>query len=674
PIVHPSKDVVLGSYWMTKNVEGEKGEGKYFSSPNAAITAYEYGIVAFRAKIKVLATKNVKYKKFDEQMFETSVGKLLFNSVLPSDFPYISDEMTQKRLSALLDELIVHYGVDNTPPILDKIKNFGFKYATFSGTTWGLDNVKVPIEKESIIENGRKLEAKIINEWNDGLLSEEERYQKIIEIWTQSKKELEKVLPKTLDKNGSTYDLFTSGARGTMTSLIQMTGMKGLIQNNQGKTLEFPIIPCYQEGLSPIEYFVTTHGARKGASDTALKTENAGYLTRRLVDVSQDVVITEEDCGTKEGKVVTKENISGIEIPLAKNISGRVLAGDLKDTDGKTIYKKGFLVTKEEARNIEGAGFEEVFVRSPLTCRTTHGICQMCYGLDLGRNHMVNLGEAVGIIAAQAIGEPGTQLTLRTFHAGGVAGADITTGLPRVEEIFERRTPKNSAVISEVDGEVFEIKEKVLVDGQLSAKEKVIKILADDPVKGNKSNEIEYTVAFRRTPIVKVGQKVKKGELLTDGSADIAEMFSLGTKEMVEEYNIREINKVYELQSASISRKHTEIIVRQMFSRIKVKEAGETNFSIGDIIENTALIEENQRVEKEGLKEAKAEIIVLGITEVSLRTKSWLSAASFQNTNRVLIENAVKGGIDSLRGLKENVIIGRLIPVGTGFKTGNTEE
>ena len=674
PIVHPSKDIVLGSYWMTKSVDDEKGEGKYFSSPNTAITAYEYGVVSLRAKIRVLATDSVKYKKFDGGFFDTSVGKLLFNSTLPSDFSYVGDEMNQKRLSSLVDELIVHYGVDDTPPILDKIKSFGFKYSTFSGTTWGLDNVKVPEEKEKIIAEGRKLEEKTIAEWNEGLLSEEERYQKIIEIWTYAKKELEKVLPKTLDKNGSTYDLFMSGARGTMTSLIQMTGMKGLIQNNQGKTLEFPIIPSYQEGLSPIEYFVTTHGARKGASDTALNTAKAGYLTRRLVDVAQDVVITEEDCGTKEGKIVTRENISGIEIPLSKNIRGRVLAGDLKDKDGKVVYKKGFLVTKEESHNIEGAGFEEVFVRSPLTCRTTHGICQMCYGLDLGRNHLVNLGEAVGIIAAQAIGEPGTQLTLRTFHAGGVAGTDITTGLPRIEEIFERRIPKNPAIISETEGEVFEIKDKDLPTGQAGGKEKIIKVLSDladgkVSAKAGSKNEIEYLVPFRRTPIVKVGQKVKKGELLTDGSADIAEIFKFGGKELVEEYIIREINKVYELQSASISRKHTEIIIRQMFSRRKIKDAGETNFSIGDIVENTAFIEENNRVVKAKLQEAKAETIVLGITEVSLRTKSWLSAASFQNTNRVLIENAIKGGVDSLRGLKENVIIGRLIPAGTGFKS-----
>ena len=660
PIVHPRMDMVLGAYWMTKDVSGEMGEGKYFPNPNTAINAYEYGVVSLRAKIKVLATDTPKYRKFERGLFETSVGRLLFNSILPNDFSYVNEEMNQKRLSALVDELIVHYGIDSTPPVLDKIKEFGFKYSTVSGTTWGLDNVRVSPEKPRIIAEGKKMEEQIISQWSDGLLSEEEKYQKIIETWTLVKKELEKVLPATLEKNSSTYDLFTSGARGTMTSLIQMIGMIGLIQNNQGKTLEFPIIPCYHEGLSPIEYFVITHGARKGASDTALNTAKAGYLTRRLVDVAQDVMITEEDCGTKEGKIVSKEEISGIEIPLSKNIRGRVLAADLKDQDGKVLYKRGFLVTKEEAYTIEKAGFTEVFVRSPLTCRTIHGLCQMCYGLDLGRNRLVALGEAVGIIAAQAIGEPGTQLTLRTFHAGGVAGTDITTGLPRVEEIFERRVPKNPAVVSQTDGEVIEIKDK---DG----KEKIIKVLSDTKVDG-KASEIEYIAPFRRIPIVKVGGQVKKGDLLTDGSADIAEIFLYGGKDIVEEYIIREINKVYELQSASIARKHTEIIIRQMFSRRKIKDAGETNFSNGDIVENTAFIEENNRVEKTSGKPAKAETVVLGITEVSLRTKSWLSAASFQNTNRVLIENAIKGGVDSLRGLKENVIIGRLIPAGTGFR------
>ena len=660
PIVNPSMDMVLGSYWMTKSVDGEKGEDKYFSSPNTAITAYDYGVVTLRAKIKVLATDSHKYRKFDGGIFETTVGRLLFNSILPSDFAYVNDEMVQGRLSSLLDELIIHSGVENTPTVLDKIKAFGFKYSTISGTTWGLDNVALSPEKPKIITQGKKEEEEILSQWRDGLLSEEEKYQKIIEIWTHTKKDLEKVLPSTLDKNGSTYDLITSKARGNMSSLSQMIGMIGLIQNNQGKILEFPVIPCYQEGLSPIEYFIITHGARKGASDTALNTAKAGYLTRRLVDVAHDVVVTEQDCGTKDGITITRENISGIEIPLSKNLRGRVLAADLKDSKGKVLYKRGFLVTKEEAYNIEGAGFEEVFVRSPLTCKTVHGLCVLCYGLDLGRNTLVAEGEAVGIIAAQAIGEPGTQLTLRTFHAGGVAGTDITTGLPRVEEIFERRMPKNPAIISETDGEVLEVKTK-------ENKEKVIKILSESKTDGKK-NEMEYDVPFRRTPLVKAGDKVKKGELLTDGSADIAEMFRLAGKEVVEKYIIEEINKVYELQSASISRKHTEIIIRQMFSRRKIKDAGETNFSVGDIVENTAFIEENKRVVADGGKEAKAETVVLGITEVSLRTKSWLSAASFQNTNRVLIENAIKGGVDDLRGLKENVIIGRLIPAGTGFK------
>jgi len=660
PIVHPSKDMVLGAFWMTKSVDGEKGEGKFFANPNQAITAYEYGIVSLRAKIKVLGTNTAKYVEFDGKLFDTTVGKLLFNSILPNDFSYLNDVMDNKRLSALLDELIMHYGIDNTPPILDKIKAFGFKYATVSGITWGFDNVKVPLEKTKIIEDSKKLEANIIAEWSEGLLSEKEKYQKIIEVWTYAKKDLEKILPNTLDKNGSAFDLFTSGARGSMGQLIQMSGMKGLIQNNQGKTLEFPILPSYKEGLSPIEYFVTTHGARKGASDTALNTAKAGYLTRRLVDVAQDVVITEEDCATKEGKMVTKENISGIEIPLSKNIRGRILAADLKDKDGNVVYKKGFLITKEEAYKIDKDGFTEVFVRTPFTCRTVHGLCQMCYGLDLGRNKLVDLGEAVGIIAAQAIGEPGTQLTLRTFHQGGVAGTDITQGLPRIEEIFERRVPKNPAVVSQTDGVVTEIKDK---DG----KEKIIKVLSESKEDG-KSNEIEYSAFIYRIPLVKVGDKIKKGELLTDGSADISEIFKCGGKELVEEYIIREISKVYELQSASIGRKHTEIIIRQMFSRRKIKEAGETNFSVGDIVEVSALIDENARISKIGGKEAKAEVVVLGITEVSLRTKSWLSAASFQNTNRVLIENAVKGGVDNLRGLKENVIIGRLIPAGTGFK------
>ena len=665
PIVNPKLDIVLGCYWMTKAIDGEIGEGRIFASPNQAITAHDFDIVSFRTKIKVLGTDTPKYKKFENKPFETTVGRLFFNSILPNDFPFINEEINSKRISALVDELIMHYGIDETPKVLDKIKDFGYKYVTKSGITWGIDNVIVPKGKTDIVARGRKEVEEVIGQFQEGLLSEEEKYRKTIEIWEKVKNEIEKILPPTLEKHGSVADMINSGARGSMDSLTQMAGMKGLIVNTAGETIAFPIIPSYKEGLSPIEYFITTHGSRKGLADTALNTARAGYLTRRLVDVAQDVVVTEEDCGVKEGKRLTRENISGIEISLAKNIRGRVVAEDIKDKNGKVLYKKGFLITKEEAQKIEAQGVQEVVVRSPLTCKTVHGICQLCYGLDLGRNHLVKLGEAVGIIAAQAIGEPGTQLTLRTFHAGGVATVDIVAGLPRVEEIFERRMPKSAAVIAHADGEVIEI--------QTQEKEKLIKVLNDSKVDG-KANEAEYLAPFNRTPIVKVGDKVKKGEPMTDGSADITEIFKHGSKEQAEEYIIKEINKVYELQGASISRKHIEIIIRQMFSRRRIKDAGDTPFSPGEIVENIEWIEENEQIKKEGGKEAKAEIAVLGITEVSLTTKSWLSAASFQNTNRVLINNAVRGGVDELRGLKENVIIGRLIPAGTGFRATKEEK
>ncbi len=666
PIVNPKLDIVLGCYWMTKTIDGERGEGQIFASPNHAITAYDFDVVSFRSKIKVLGTDSVKYAKFEGRPFETSVGRLLFNSILPNDFPYINEEINLKRMSSLVDELIMHYGIDETPNVLDKIKDFGYRYVTKSGITWGIDNVQVPEGKTDLVARGRKEADEVWAQYQEGLLSHDEKYRKTLEIWEKVEKDIEKILPQSQEKDGSTSDMVNSGARGSMSSLNQMAGMKGLIVDTAGNTIDFPIISSYKEGLSPLEYFITTHGSRKGLADTALNTAKAGYLTRRLVDVSQDVVITEEDCGTKESKKLTKENVLGIEISLAKNIRGRVLAADLKDKDGKVLYKSGFLITKEEAQKIDSLGFEEVSVRSPFSCKTIHGICQMCYGLDLGRNHLVNLGEAVGIIAAQAIGEPGTQLTLRTFHAGGVQNVDITAGLPRVEEIFERRIPKNPAIVCQHDGEVIEIRNQ--------DQEKVIVVLNDitsetKPVKGVKAgNQSEYVVAFRRTPIVKAGAKVKKGDLLTDGSADINEIFKYGSKELAAEYIIREINKVYELQGASISRKHIEIIIRQMFSRKRIKDAGDTSFSPSEIVENIELVHENMRVKEEGGTEGKGETVVLGITEVSLTTKSWLSAASFQNTNRVLINNAVRGGVDDLRGLKENVIIGRLIPAGTGFK------
>ena len=663
PIVNPKLDIIVGCFWMTKLIEGSKGEGMIFGSPNAAMLAYDYGEVALQSKIKVVGTDKKKYDKFNGELFETSVGRLLFNTVLPDDFEYVNDEISTKRVMALIDELIMHYGFENMPKILDKIKEFGYHYSTRSGITWGIDNVIVPVEKKAFIEKGMKEQVEIVDQYNEGLISDEEKYQKMIEIWEKTRGEIEKMLPDKIEKHGPYYDMMMSGARGSLGSLTQMAGMIGNIVNPSGKVIEYPIIPSFKEGLSPIQYFISTHGSRKGLADSALKTAQAGYLTRRLVDVAQDIVVTEEDCGTKDAVTMTREDILGVEIPLSKNIRGRVVAEDIRDEKGETLYKRGFLITKEEAVKIEFLGVKFVKVRSPLTCKTVHGVCQKCYGLDLARNKPVEKGEAVGIVAAQAIGEPGTQLTLRTFHLGGVAGSDITQGLPRIEEIFDRRPPKVPAVIAEEDGEVISI--------ELNGKEKIIKVLGEA---GSKKAEIEYTVPARRAPIVKVGSKFKKGELITDGSADLSELYKYAGKEETEKYIIREIMKVYELQSAPISKKHIEIIVRQMFSRRIIKDSGDTDFSVGDKVELVELIEENERIVKIGGKEAKGDTDLLGITQVSITSKSFLSAASFQNTNKVLIDNAVRGGIDHLRGLKENVIVGRLIPAGTGFGKGGRDK
>jgi DNA-directed RNA polymerase subunit beta' len=663
-IANPKLDIVLGTYWMTKIVDGDKGEGKYFPTPNAAITAYDFGEVGFRAKVKVLATDTPKYAEFEGQIFETSVGRLLFNSVLPSDFAYVNKQIVNKELARIVDDLINIYGLDRTPAILDKIKAFGYKYVTMSGITWGIDDVKVPEEKTEIVANARKHADDIQDQFLEGLLSEEERYRKTIEIWQGVRSDIEKVMPATLDPNGPVHDMLTSGARGSMNAIVQMGGMKGLIINTQGRTIDFPVIPSNKEGLSPIEYFVSTHGSRKGLVDTALNTAKAGYLTRRLVDVAQDAIISEEDCGDTDGRLVhAVQDESSVTVPLAKRVRGRVLAKALKDPDGNALFPKGHLVSKRDAQSIEDAHVQEVWIRNPMSCKARSGICRHCYGLDMGRNKLVQHGEAVGIVAAQAIGEPGTQLTMRTFHQGGVAaiGGDITTGLPRVEEIFERRSPKNAAVIAKSDGTVTDI--------TTTEKEKIITVLpAAGTAKSKKNAAVEYSTSIRRMPLVKVGAEVKKGDFLTDGSADISEVLKLADRERAEEYIISEVLKIYELQGASITPKHVEVIVRQMFSRFKIKNGGDTRFTPNQVVEKVVLDEENEKVVAEGGEPAEATQLVLGISEVSLSTRSWLSAASFQHTTRILIDAAVGGKVDEMRGLKENVIIGRLIPAGTGLR------
>ncbi len=653
-------DVILGCYWMTKTVAGEKGEGKIFATPNSAITAFDFGEVDFRASIKVLGTQNEKYKEFGGKIFETTVGRLLFNSVLPNDYPFVNQEIEQKKMASIVDDLIENYGVEKVPAIMDRIKAFGFKYTTYSGITWGIDDIKIPEGKGAIIKKAKAKADEVSDQYNSGLLSEEERMRKHTEIWHEAKGEVEKIVPEALDKNGPVYDMLKSRARGSVAQLTQMAGMKGLITNTAGETIEFPIVSCSKEGLTPLEYFITTHGSRKGLTDTALNTAKAGYLTRRLFDVAQDAIITEDDCSTKDSISITTINSAGLDTSFAKNINSRFIAEDIVGKDGAVIFKKGHFLSKKDAQFVESQGVTEVKVRSPLVCKTLKGICVKCYGADLGKHKIVDLGEAVGTIAAQAIGEPGTQLTMRTFHAGGTAsvGGDITSGLPRVEEVFENRTPKNPAVISHVNGTVTDI-----IKGE---KDKTIIVLPD--AESKVKDKVQYSVSTARTILVKVGEEVKRGDLLTDGSADIDELYKYAGKEAAQNYIIREISKPYELQGETVSRKHIEVIVRQMFSRRKIRDAGGTSLSRGDVVEPFDLMVSNQIATSNNLPEAKSEDLLMGITEVSLSRKSFLSAASFQHTTRVLIASAIRGGDDVLLGLKENVIIGRLIPAGTGFK------
>ena len=656
-------DIVLGCYWMTKICDGEKGEGKYYHSTNAAIRAHDFGIVGFRTKIHVLPSNNAKYKQFEGKLYETTVGRLLFNSSLPEDYPYVNKEIDNKELKRIIDDLIIQHGPNKIAPIMDKIKNFGFKYATISGTTWGIDDIQIPKEKAEVVKRAKHKSLEVTEQYNEGLLIEEERIRKNIEIWQEAKGEMEKLIPTSLDKNSSVSDMWKSGARGSLGSLVQMAGMKGMIQNTMGDTIEFPVINSAKEGLTPIEYFITTHGSRKGLTDTALNTAKAGYLTRRLFDVAQDIIIKEEDCGTKENIIISKNVGQDTGSSIAKNIRGRIVAEDVVGKDGSVMYKKGTLLTKIDAQKIDKAEVESVAVRSPLVCKTLHGICSKCYGMDLGRGTLIDVGEAVGTIAAQAIGEPGTQLTMRTFHAGGTAsvGGDITQGLPRVEEIFEKRRPKNPAIIATVNGTVTSVKD--------FGKEKIITVIPDieDKGKSKKSGEIEYVFNPKRIAYVKQGDKVIKGQLLTDGSADIDEIFEFAGKEKAIKYIITEVSKPYELQGAAVARKHIEIIVKQMFSKKVVKNPGTSNFCVGDIIDELDLKLENEEIKDNKGEPVEAELMVMGITESSLSRRSFLSAASFQHTVRILINASIKGTKDNLVGLKENVIIGRIIPAGTGF-------
>jgi len=660
PIATPSQDIVLGCYWLTDIEEGAKGEGRVFGSPNEAIMGYDYDVVDLRAKIMVRGSDTEKYASHEGKPFETTVGRLIFNRMFPDDFIYINEICGKKVLKKIIGDVIHRYGIDATPDILDQIKDLGNQFVTMSGTTFGMDDPAVPDEKTAIVKEARAKVEKIVDQFNEGLISEEERYRMVIGAWETAKNQVADALEVHLSESPSLHDMITSGARGNLSQLNQSAGMKGVIVNAKGRELDFPIVSSYKEGFTPLEYFINTTTARKGLTDTALNTAKAGYLTRRLHDVAQEVIILENDCKTKDGIIAKYQNIDGIERTIADNTAGRVLGQDAIDPEGNVIVKKGKLVSKEMAKEIEKAGVESVLVRSPLRCSTLRGLCQRCYGIDLGRNNPVKLGEAVGTIASQAIGEPGTQLTLRTFHLGGVTGSDITQGLPRVEELFERRSPKVPALVAQFDGMITDIRKE---DGV-----QVIDMVANVEDKTDKSSETSsYVLDERRIPIVKKGEEVVSGQALTDGAADPKEVFAVAGQTATEDYLIHEIGKVYELHGTGLHPKHLELIIRQMFSRKKIEHPGDSLFTTGQVVERAVFLEANIALKDEGKMPAKATEVLMGISDVSLSTQSWLSAASFQHTNRVLIQAAVEGRNDILRGLKENVIIGGLIPAGTGF-------
>jgi DNA-directed RNA polymerase subunit beta' len=676
PVVGPTKDIVLGCYWMTKIKEGAKGEGKFFSDCDEAVLAFEFGELDLRARIKVKNPLKDCFRQSEKEkgkftFSETSVGRIIFNRALPEDYPFYNEDMNAKKLDKLAGNIIEKYDRNVASDVLDKIKEIGFEYSTKSGITWGMDDLIIPDEKKKIIEEANKEAEMMENHYKKGLLSKEEKADRVIEIWQRAKLEVEKVVPKTLPKEGSVFQIVDSGSRGGWAQVVQMTGMKGLVINPAGKIIELPVKSSFKEGLNVLEYFIATHGARKGTADTALRTSAAGYLTRRLIDVAHEAVILEEDCKDDKGITIFLKDAEDIGQEIYFKLIGRIVLEDIKSEieKGKVIVKKGEIIDREKADKIAEAKVEKVRVRSPLSCRSIRGICQKCYGWDLGHNQLIKLGEAVGVVAAQAIGEPGTQLTMRTFHTGGVAGGgDITFGLPRVQEIFENRIPVAKAEVSSVNGKVLEITPERIIKIKAEKSKKDEEQKEKDKRKKPQSEIIEYRVPGKMAIWVEPGQEVFKGQQLCEGNLDFGELFRIVGKEKTQRNIIKEIQKIYVSQGAVIHDKHIEVIVRQMFSRVKIKEAGDSTFIPNEIVEKERFLQENAALKKAGKNQAKAVQILLGISRVALTTDSFLSAASFQETSRVLIKAALEGKEDNLRGLKENVIIGKLIPAGTGFR------
>ena len=680
PVCVPTQDMILGSYYLTLDKDGEKGEGKVFRDVDEAMMAYQTGYLTLHSKIKVRMTKEFNGVK-ETGLVDTTVGKIIFNIPIPQDLGFVDRSLEEnkfkleidflvgkKQLGKIIDACIRVHGTQTTSVVLDHIKAQGYKYSTRGAITVAVCDAKIPPEKKAIISAAEEKVDGIRNEYMMGFLSNDERYQNVLKVWEKATDDVTAKLQDNLDRFNPIYMMADSGARGSMSQIRQLAGMRGLIANTSGKTIEIPIRANYREGLNIMEYFISSRGARKGLADTALRTADSGYLTRRLVDVSQDVIIREDDCHTDEGlEIFDIKSGNNVIEGLRERLIGRYLVHDFCDENGNVLVSKDKMMGEEEADIIVNAGTEEIEIRSILGCHCKHGVCRKCYGSNLANGQPVTVGEAVGIIAAQSIGEPGTQLTMRTFHTGGVASAeDITQGLPRVEELFEARKPKSLAIISEIDGEVrFEEIKK-----------------ARHAVVYNKATgeERQYLIPFGFRVNVEEGQVIKAGDKITDGAIYPADILSILGPKAVQNYLISEVQSTYRLQGVDINDKHIEVIVRQMMKKVKIEDSGSTSFMAGQNYDRNEVLYENKMIEErikngeEGLKPAKYTQLLLGITKAALATDSFLSAASFQETTRVLTDAAIKGKVDPLVGLKENVIIGKLIPAGTGMHRYNGVE
>jgi DNA-directed RNA polymerase subunit beta' len=716
PIVEPTKDMVLGVFYLTMEKMGERGEGKVFYSPDEVALAYDLGHVGLHAKIKLsfdpttcLHTFKGAKKKGD--LFETTVGRVLFNEILPPEVRFVNDTLDKKRLKELVADVYTKLGSGKTAEVVDQVKDIGFKYATRSGLTIAIDDITVPDEKYAILDRITAKVHEVEQQFRRGLITDDEQYIKTVELWTEATEAVTEAVAKGMRPSSPISVMANSGAtKGGFQPIRQLAGMRGLMADPAGRIIALPIKSNFREGLSALEYFISTHGARKGLADTALRTADAGYLTRRLVDVAQEVIITEDDCGTSVGVWVDANSKERTGETFAERAIGRVAAAPITDPkSSEVIIPAGEMIIEENWAPVEKAKVTRAYVRSPLTCEARHGLCAKCYGQDLARGGLITIGEAVGIIAAQSIGEPGTQLTLRTFHTGGVAGVeDITSGLPRVEELFEARDPKGEALMAEIDGVVQVYTEgderklriahsrieqdeyplargvKAIVnDGDDVQQDQVI-TKGDEEITAKKAgtaivekglitirreihDEAVYEVSAVARIRVEDGQTVQAGEQLTDGPKNPREILRILGKDACEIYLLEEVQGVYRSQGVNIHDKHIEIIVSQMLRRVRVRSSGDTDLLPGEILDRKAFNERNAKVSEAGGNPATGQPILLGLTRSALATESFLAAASFQETSRVLTDAAVRGRVDQLRGLKENVILGKLIPVGRGF-------